>query len=171
MDALALKGKLGFEHWRDGEIIEQFDFSNGITNEGKNKLLDVMFHNVNAIDTWYIGLIDGNVAATLAAADTYARINTANNGWVEFEDYDVAARQAWVEAAASSQSITSSAAATFTITAGGIVYDAFVVGGGTTPAVLGDAAGGGTLWATGQLTSPRTVSVNDQLKFTYTVTC
>ena len=39
-------------------MIGVHDFPNAIVNEGKNKLLNVMFHGVTAIGTWYMGLID-----------------------------------------------------------------------------------------------------------------
>lgn len=49
-DRLTARGRFTVEHIRAGEVIGKYDFSNAITNEGKNKLLDVMFHAVAAID-------------------------------------------------------------------------------------------------------------------------
>ena len=163
------KGRFVVEHWRNGQKIGRYEFSNAITNEGKNKLLDVMFHAVTQITTWYLGLIDGAGTPTLAAGDTYAQIN-GTNGWDEFVSYNEATRQEWAEGASASQSITNSSPVVFNITATGSVYGLFLVGGGTAPSTKNDAAGGGSLWAAAQFSSG-TVSVanGDQLKVTYTV--
>ena len=34
------RGQFKVEHWRNGKRINEYHFPNGITNEGKNKLLD-----------------------------------------------------------------------------------------------------------------------------------
>ena len=86
-DQLQPRGRFVVEHFRKGVKIGQYEFPNGITNEGKNKLLDVMFHGVSAITTWWLGLIDNSGYTALAARDTYANINQAGNGWDEFTDY------------------------------------------------------------------------------------
>ena len=51
-DLLDPRGRFVVEHFRNGVKIGQYEFPNGITNEGKNKLLDVMFHGTTAITTW-----------------------------------------------------------------------------------------------------------------------
>ena len=56
-DQLEPRGRFVVEHFRSGEKIGRYEFPNGITNEGKNKLLDVMFHGVSAITTWWLGMI------------------------------------------------------------------------------------------------------------------
>jgi hypothetical protein len=162
-------GRFVVEHIRNGAVIGKYDFPNAITNEGKNKLLDVMFHNVAAIATWYIALVDGAGSPTLAAGDTYAQIN-GTNGWDEFVNYDEATRPEWTEGAAAAQSITNASPVVFNISATGSVYGLAIVGGGSAAPTKSDVAGGGTLWAAAAFASG-TVAVldNDQLKVTYTV--
>lgn len=169
VDQLGLKGKFVIEHWRKGQMIGKYEVPNLIVNQGKNKLLDVMFHATTQITTWYILLIDGAGSPTVAAGDTYAQIN-GTNGWDEFDEYDEATRQEWTEGAAASQSITNASPVVFTISASGSVFGLALVGGGTTPSTKNDAAGGGTLWNAVAFTGG-TVSVadDDQLKVTYTV--
>lgn len=168
-DQLQCRGRFQVEHWRDGKLIGTHSIRNAVTNEGKNKLLDVMFHGVTAIGTWYVLLVDGAGTPTLAAGDTYAQIN-GTNGWDEFTTYTESTRQEWTEGAAASQSITNASPLVFNISGSGSVYGLGVVGGGSTPSTKNDAAGGGSLWAAAQFSSG-TVSVlnGDQLKVTYTV--
>jgi len=166
-DLLNPKGRFVVEHWRDGEKIGEYDMPNTIVNEGKNSLLDVMFHAATQITTWYLGLV--NTGATIVVGDTYAQIN-GTNGWDEFTDYDEATRQEWTEGASSSQTITNATPIVFTISATGTVYGLFLVGGGTDPEVKDDAAGGGVLWAAAAFASGEVAVLdNDQLKVTYTV--
>ena len=168
-DNLPLRGHFVIEHFRKGVKIGHYEYDNQITNEGKNKLLNVMFHGVTAIGTWYIGLVPGAVTPTLAPGDTYAQIG-GSNGWAEFTAYDESTRQEWPEDAAASQSITNSTPLVFNINGSGSVYGPFVVGGGTAPSTKNDAAGGGTLWLAVHFNSGTIpVSASDQLKVTYTV--
>lgn len=168
-DKVGVRGVFHVEHWRAGKLIGKYEVPNLIVNQGKNKLLDVMFHAVTQITTWYLGLVDGAGSPTVAAGDTYAQIN-GTNGWDEFTSYDEATRQEWTEGAAASQSITNASPVVFTISATGTVYGLFLVGGGTAPSTKGDNAGGGTLWNAVQFTSGSVAVVdNDQLKVTYTV--
>jgi hypothetical protein len=172
------KGTFTIEHWRDGTLCDIYRINNGVVNEGKNKILDVMFHGTSAITAWYIGLIDLTGYTALASDDTYDDIDQAGNGWDEFTDYTDAnngdsatTRPAWPEGAASGQSITNSTPAIYDITSSGTVKGVFVVGGGSTPENKGDHAPGSTLWATALFTSGDvTVANGDQLKVTYTVT-
>jgi len=167
MDKLNLRGKYEVEHLRDGKVIGRFEFKNLVTNEGKNKLLDVMFHGATQIGTWYIALVDATDASP-AVGDTYAQIG-GTNSWDEFTAYGEATRQAWAEGAASGQSITSSSPTVFNINGSGTVYGMALVGGGTAPSTKEDAAGGGTLWSVGQFSVGNiSVTSGDQLRVTYT---
>jgi len=173
-DSIKPRGRFVVEHIREGKVIGKYEIDNAITNEGKNKLLNVMFHAVSAISTWYIGLVDGAGGPTLAAGDVYAQIN-GTNAWDEFTAYDVAGpsstdRGTWTEGTAASQSITNASPVVFDITGAGSVYGLFLVGGGTAAITKADAAGGGSLWAAAAFTSGTvTVGNGDQLKVTYTV--
>jgi hypothetical protein len=165
------RGRFRVEHWRAGMKIGVYDLPNAITNQGKNAILNTMFNGATAITAWYVALIDGSGTPVLAATDVYANIGNGN-GWNEFTTYSDAARQAWGVGSASGQAVTNASPAIFNINGSGSVYGLAVVGGGTSPSVKADHAGGGTLWGEAAFTSG-TVSVNngDQLKVTYSVSC
>jgi hypothetical protein len=174
----SLRGRVRIEHWRDGEKINEFEVNNGLTNEGKAKLLNVGFHNTTQIATWFTGLVDNANFTAEAATDTYAQINGANQ-WKEFTNYTDAnnadntlTRPEWPEGAASGAppSMTNSSAMIYNITANGTVHGVLVAGGGTAANTKNDAAGGGTLWATADFSSSVSVQNGDQLKVTYTIT-
>jgi len=176
-DQLQPRGKFVVEHFRKGVKIGQYEFPNGIVNQGKNKLLDVMFHGVSAITTWWLGLISNSGYTALAAGDVYAQIG-GSNGWAEFTDYTDAAngdnattRPEWTEGAASGQSITNASPVVFNITGSGTVKGLFLVGGAAGAQTKGDnAAAGAILWATALFgTGDVAVNADDQLKVTYTV--
>lgn len=177
-DKLPLRGRFKVEHLRDGKVIGTHDFPNGITNEGKNFLLDAMFHATSAIATWYLGLIDNSGFSALAAADIYDNIDQAGNNWDEFKLYtddgngdSTTTRPTWTEGAASGQSITNASPIIFDITGTGTVKGVFVVGG-TNAQTKGDHTAGSAhkLWATALFTGGDVAVLNgDQLKVTYTV--
>jgi hypothetical protein len=176
-DQLQPRGRFVVEHFRNGEKIGQYEFPNGIANEGKNKLLDVMFHGVSAITTWWLGLIDNSGYSALAATDTYENIDQAGNGWDEFTDYtdagnggSASTRPEWTEGAASGQAITNGSPVVFDITGSGTVKGLFLVGGIANAQNKGNHEAGGTLWATALFgTGDVPVNAQDQLKVTYTV--
>ena len=93
-DQLKPRGRFVVEHFRNGVKIGQYEFPNGITNEGKNKLLDVMFHAVSPVTTWWLGMIDNAGYTAQAATDTYANIGQSGNQWAEFTGYTDAANGA-----------------------------------------------------------------------------
>lgn len=175
---LDMRGNFVVEHWRNGELLNTYQFPNGIVNEGKNKLLNVMFNAQTQITAWFLSLIDNAGFTALAAGDNYDNINQASNGWDEFQSYNDAnngnsttTRPAWPEDAAASQAITNTSVAIFNVTASGTVKGVFLVGG-TNSQTKGDhTASGNFLWATA-LFSTGDVAVNnlDQLKVTYSVT-
>lgn len=154
---LNLKGKFKFECFdKDGNLKWKNEADNAATDEGLNKVLDVFFHGVAAIGTWYIGLITGT--GTLAAADTLA----SHAGWTEGTDY-TGNRLEWTEGAASSKSITNGTAVSFPCT------DTMTVKG----AFLASVATGteGVLFCTAAFTGgDQAVGNGDTLKVTYTVT-
>lgn len=127
---------------------------NLVVNAGLNHILDVIFHGTAAVATWYVGLkLTGNPAA----ADTLA----SHAGWTEATGY-TGDRKAYVEAAASGQSITNSAnKASFAIGSSATIAGAFVcsVSAGTS----------GTLMCAANFTNPRAVENGDTLEVTYTI--
>jgi len=163
-DIFGLKGKFHVEHWRDGEMLSKQDFTNLITDIGKQQLLNIMFESATQITTWFIGLVDNSAWSAFAAADTMV----THAGWVELQAYNEATRNAWTPGAASGTgtvTITNGTAVTFTMNATHVVKGIFInsIGtkGGTT----------GTLWA--ETAFAATVAVNnaDLIKVTYTVSC
>jgi len=172
------RGYFKIEHWRDGRLIGEYEFPNGITNEGKDQLLNAQFDAATQITTWYLGLIDNDSFTALAATDTYDEIDQSGNGWDEFTDYtdpgngdSATTRPVWNPDAAASQAISNGSVVVFDITASGTVKGLFLVGGGTAPENKGDHAASSTLWATALFDSGDVpVQNGDQLKATYTVT-
>lgn len=149
------------EHWRDGRLLDVYQLHNDITNEGKNTILDVMFHDGTQIasTSWYIGLISNSGYSALAAADTMA----SHSGWTEFTGYSQSTRVAWGPGAASGQSTTNATPATFDINATGTLKGIFVTSNSTKSGTTGK------LWATGLFAADVPVSNGDQMKITYTV--
>ena len=176
-DQLQPRGRFVVEHFRNGVKIGQYEFPNGITNEGKNKLLDVMFHAVSPVTTWWLGMIDNAGYTAQAATDTYANIGQAGNQWAEFTGYNDAGngessstRPAWTVGAAASQASTNASPVVFDITASGTVVGLFLVGGIANAHNKSDHAAGGVLWATASFSTGNVpVNPSDQLKVTYTV--
>jgi hypothetical protein len=157
---LKFRGEMLMEQIRGGEVIHKEVFKNGVTTEGLNKILDVMFHATAAITTWYVGLIDNAGYSAVAAAD----VMTSHAGWAEFTNFDEAARIAWTEGAAATGSITNATALTFTISDTGAVRGVFVCSDATMSGTSG------VLWATALFSGSVSVQDNDQFKITYTVT-
>lgn len=143
---------------KEGVVKHTEEFDNGVTTVGKNLMLDVMFHGTTAVGTWYIGFIDSSGYTAVAAADTMS-----SKAWNEFYTYDESTRQAWVEGAASSSSITSSSVSTFTIAGNGTLRGIFVCSVST----KNDTTG--TLWSTALFAAATAVADDDQIKITYTV--
>lgn len=163
------------EHYREGVLIDTYEFPNGITIQGKNFLENIMFDSGTQITAWYEGLIDAGNSVTLSENDVYAGINTSN-GWKEFQSYNVSAnatiRATWTPSAASNKAITNPSPMVYDITANGSVYGVFVCGGVASANLKADNNNNANacLWATANFTSGNvTVQNGDQLKVTYTV--
>jgi hypothetical protein len=162
------KVKLGtwweYELIRQGKPIDKWENGNVCTAQGLNHMLDVVFHGVTAIATWYIGIFESNTVP--ADGTTYAV-----PVFTECSAYVAAARQAYVEAAAGSKSITNSASkASFTMNAPKTIYGAALFGGGTDPTVISNTAGGGTIFAASKFAVSKDVVATDILLVTCTIT-
>lgn len=128
---------------------------NIVTNVGLDHILDTVLHASAQVTTWYVGIKN---AGSVAAADTLA----SHGGWTENANY-TGNRQEYVEAAASSQSVTNSAnKASFAIT-----VDSQTIAG----AFLASAATGtsGTLLCVADFSSSKAADNGDTLEVTYTV--
>lgn len=156
------KGKFFVEHFdKLGNFLGKYEFLNGITNVGKNYILDVMFNDGVQIanNSWYIGLVDLSGFSSLLPTDTMSSHST----WNEFTSYSEANRVAWGSGAAASQSTTNSSPATFNVSGSGTVKGVLVTSNNT------KGGTSGTLWATALFSADVPVSNGDQLKITYTV--
>lgn len=132
--------------------------NNLVVNEGLDHALDLLFAADTQIDPWYIALFEDD--HTVVAGNTYG-----TPGYTESVAYDEATRQAYVEAAASGQSITNSAnRAVFTMSATKTIYGAALVSVST----KGDS-GAGVLFCAAQFTNPKSVNDDDTLEVTYTI--
>ena len=144
---------------KHGNVIHTQRVKNGITNGGKDDLLDVAFDAGTQSTTWYFSLIDNSGFTALAAADTMA----SHSGWTELQSYNEATRVDWNPDGASSQSQTNAAGRTFTInateTVNGIFLSSNSTKGGTT----------GILWSTASFAATINVVNTDTLDIVYTV--
>lgn len=155
---LQVGGKYTGQIIRAGKVIDEFEESNIVVNEGLNSLLDVYFHGGTQITTWYLGIFEANytpvstvTAATIASAST------------ESTAYTSATRPEYVEAAASGQSITNSAnRASFVFNASKTIYGAFLISSSTKSGTTG------TLFSAAQFSSSKSVQTDDELLLTYT---
>jgi hypothetical protein len=156
---LKLKGKFHAQHVRAGKVIAEYDFPNGIVDEGLNHILDTEFHGGAAVATWYIGLVDN------AGWTAFANADVMNNhaGWIECADYDETDRPAWTEGAAAARSMTNSVTVDFSINATVTLKGIFI----TSSLTKGGASG--VLWSTGAFGSTVPLNGGDSLKVTYTI--
>jgi hypothetical protein len=141
----------------------ELDRPNIITNEGLNAWLNIMFHEATQIATWYIFPVETDTTA--AVTMTYAV-----PVFTEWDGYSEATRQAFVEAAASSQSITNSASkAVYTSSETKTLYGGALVGGGTAADTKNDTAGGGTLFCYSKFSAGKPVENTDTFKIYCTI--
>lgn len=142
-------------------LVDEWGVKNAAVTVGLNYLLDAGFRNQTVITAWHIGLINNSGFSALSSSDTMG----SHAGWSEFTDYDEATRQAWTIAnAASSGSLASSTATSFTISANGTVRGMFLTSSSTKSGTTG------TLWATATESSGRAVTDNQSLEVFYTNT-
>lgn len=158
VDGLRIGGKFIGQIIRQGQIIDEFEAKNLVTNEGLNSLLNVMFDGATQITTWYTGVFEGNY--TPVAGVTAATVVAAST---ECTAYASATRPEYVEAASTAQSTTNSASrASFVFNATKTIYGAFLV------SVATKSAGTGTLFAAARFASSKAVDSGDELLLTYT---
>lgn len=154
-------GVFEWEGWRDGKLIWKDKTHNIVTNEGLDRILDVMFNAATQTTTWYVGIVETDTAE--AAGMTYDV-----PVFTESTAYDEATRPEYEEAASSSQSITNSAnKATFTISGTKTMYGAALFSINT----KGDHAPGANnvLYCYAKFGTSRAVIDNDVINATYTV--
>lgn len=159
---LVLGGGLSYELCNpDGSVRASGTMDlNGITTVGLNHVLDTVFNAGTQVTTWYLGLINGASAPTLAAADTMS----SHAGWTEYTAYSQTNRVAWDEGAASAGSMTNSVTSDFSMNASGTVAGGFLTSSATKSGTTG------TLFMTATFSGGnQTVGNGDTLKLTYTL--
>lgn len=143
---------------KSGEVVEEFEDRNLVTNEGLNHILNTVLNNGTQVGTWYLGLFEGNYTpvATVTAATVVAAAT-------ECTAYASSTRPEYVEAASNAQSTTNSAnRASFVFNASKTIYGAFLVSTSTKSATTG------VLLAIARFASAKAVESTDELLLTYT---
>lgn len=162
-DNFSPAGKFMWEHWRDGKLLDAGEFPNGITNAGKDDILDVYFSDgtATAAASWYVSLIVDTGFTGLAAGDTMS----SHSGWSEYTSYTQSTRPAWGPGNPSTQSITNASPVVFNFNASATIKGIFITSvntkGGTT----------GKLWSTGLFAADRSVVNGDEIRVNYTLSC
>jgi hypothetical protein len=186
-DMLNAKGRFHVEHWRGGQKIAEYEMPNYITNEGRTRLLNVMFNSGTPITAWWMGLVDSTSFTAYSQGDSYAQIG-GTNGWAENTSYtddansnSATTRPAWGAGSATVTgtsptavvTTTNASPAVFDITSGGngTVKGLFIVGGAAGAQTKGDHAASAILWAAAAFTAGDVAVLSgDQLKVSYSVT-
>lgn len=158
-ESCEIRGLVHAELWRNDSCIVRDDCRNGITNQGKNTLLDAYFNSVAEPANWYIGIIDNENYSVLAASDTL------NNhpGWQEWQHTEPGTRVDWSQGVASGQQVSNPVVLSITLTAVGIIQGIFVTSGLTKGSTVG------VLWSTALFTVPLSCESGDVLKLSYIV--
>lgn len=159
MNKIDFKGRYVLEHIRDGRVLNRFEFPNGVTNEGKNHALNVIFNAETQITAWYQGLINNGSYSALASSDTMS----SHAGWIEWTSYTESTRPVWDSDTSTAQSTANSTQTVFTINVTGVLVGAFVCSNST------KAGTSGKLWATALFGSTISVVSGDIIRNTYTV--
>ncbi len=164
---MKFKGLFKISHYgKDGELKAKYRVPNGIVNDGKIKILDVMFNADAQIDPWYFGLIDGAATPILAAID----VMLLHSGWTENQNYSEGVRQTWVEAAAaldgSDVKMKTTTEATFTINSNGQKIAGLFI----TSDSAHSPGNTGILWSTALFDSVKNLDNGDTLKVEYEIT-
>lgn len=157
---IKLNGVYTVEHIRNGVTLSKKDHLNGVTNIGKDTILNVMFGAASQLTPWYLSFISLAGYTALAAADTMS----SHAGWVEFTGYSEATRPEWTEGAAASQVVTNAVAISFNINATGTIKGGFLTSENTKSGTTG------ILWGTALFSGDLSVTSGDIIKITYSVT-
>jgi len=153
-----------WEHFRDGKLIDKWEYDNVCTDEGLDHMLDSTFDAATQITAWYVEIFESD---TTPDGDTTYAVPV----YTPSSSYDEATRPAYTAAAAATQVTTNAAnKAVFTISATKTIYGAALVGGGTAATTKADVAGGGTLFSASKFTMAKNVVDDDILNVTIAIT-
>jgi hypothetical protein len=142
-----------------GNLKWEEEFSNLVTTQGKNNLLDRYLAGSSYTATWYLGLISATGYTAVAAGDTA----NSHTGWTEFSGYSQSTRVAPSFSSASSGSKATSSAAVFSISSANTIKGTFLISNST--------KGGfsGFLYSAGLFTGgDKTIASGDVVNVTYT---
>jgi hypothetical protein len=112
---------------KNGNLKWEDTFSNLVTTQGKNNLLDKYLAGSAYTAVWSMGLIDNDTYSAVAVGDTAA----VHAGWVEANVYNEGTRGTPSFAAASSGSKSTSADVSFSINSSVTVKGAFLCSNNT----------------------------------------
>ncbi len=144
----------------DGNVKDEWMAPNIVVDEGLNHALTVLFTGAGQVAAWFV-LLKDNTGDPLDGSETYG-----TKVFTELTDYDEATRPAYVEGAASGESIDNSGTpASFAINATITVFGAALVSVNT----KGDS-GAGTMFCAANFASSKALSAGDTLEVTYTIT-
>lgn len=158
-----LAGVYTFEHIRDGQVIDSWDDTNIVVDEGLNYILDAAFSAGTPLTAWYVGLFKNNYTPVYNnVASTFAGAGVANEVTSEYSE---GTRPLWVDAGAAAKTITNTASpAVFTFGTGVTVYGAFLISNSTKGGLTG------TLASASKFSTSRVMLTGDKLNVTYSLT-
>ena len=148
-----------------GNLKWEEEFSNLVTTQGKNHLLDTYLAGSAYTGKVFLGLISSTGYTAVAAGDTA----NSHTGWTEFTGYSQTTRRPPSFSAASSGSKATSTAAVFSITSANTIKGTFLMA--NTGTGLAAAKGGysGSLYSAGLFTGgDKTIGNGDVVNVTYT---
>jgi hypothetical protein len=147
---------------KDGNLKWEDTIDNIVCTEGKNILLNALYSTYTVVGP-YMGLISST--PTCAAADS---IGGTHAGWTEVTNYSgTRGTPSWT--ASTSNSLTTSAATTFSITGTVVVGGLFLVIGSGASSTISNT--GGKLWSCGAFTGGnKSCSSGDTIQASYTLT-
>lgn len=79
-NSISPEGMFFVEHLRRGNVIGQYHIPNGVVNQGKNDILNSVFHNSTQRLYWWMGLIDSVGFSSISELDSYYGINLYAEG-------------------------------------------------------------------------------------------
>jgi len=161
-DKASFRGEFILECYRRGMLLWVESTHNLLTDEGLNRLLNVMLHTTTQTATWYCCIVETDTAP--AAGMTYDV-----PVYTECTAYGEATRPAYNEALSTAKSTTNSAnKATFTINAAKTIYGASLVSLNTKGNHV--AGADNVLFCYAKLDASHVVANTDVLYLTYTLT-
>jgi hypothetical protein len=148
-----------------GNLKWEEEFSNLVTTQGKNHLLNTYLSGSGYTAKVFLGLISATGYTAVAAGDTA----NSHTGWTEFSGYSQVARVAPVFGSASSGSKATSSAAVFSINSANTIKGTFLMANTGTGSAATKGGFSGSLYSAGLFTGgDKTIASGDVVNITYT---